>query len=187
MTTIDSDLAALTAMVEEFNDYVISNEIFWRLANQSITSARFSQLTLSGMLLLNTRLQTLAPGHPQAQELHNRQAALFERWRSNVQRKALAEVRPRLSSWRWFLDECPEDLHKCGDYYRSEVHYRVYLALLFDLLADDKAAVRFEQQLHQSDGRLRRVWQAGDFIWEPALQTAFDRETFWFLYGRPGG
>jgi hypothetical protein len=37
------------------------------------------------------------------------------------------------------------------------------------------------------DQRLRRHWVPGPFLWEEALQRAFPRERFWWLYGRLRG
>jgi hypothetical protein len=39
------------------------------------------------------------------------------------------------------------------------------------------------EALSTLDSAVRSSLLSGDFIWEPALQSGFPREEYWFLYG----
>lgn len=186
MTDFNHDLAALRAMLSEFEPFVMSDEVFWELSDRGPALNRYPKLTLGGLLLLVQRLQHPA-APPTAAPVLAEQAALFDRWRSNIQRKAQRELANRLNAWQWFLTDCADQPRPCHDYYPTEVYARTYITFLLNLLTplDTPEITRLREQVALADGQLRRYFRAGPFIWEPPLAPAFDSQTFWYLYGRP--
>ena len=109
-------------------------------------------------------------------------AHLRQRWLSHWRGKARRELHARMERWLEYLRTLQVDTGQ-ADYYPYEVRQRVIVHLLAeDLGGLDEEEKRF---LHRADRALRGLFRPGAWIWEPDLQPAFPRETFWYLYGRP--
>lgn len=179
MANLAQDQAVLTAMLGAFDDFVISDEVFW-----SLRDVRFPQLSIGGLALYARRVAALGAGDPDTAALLADYERKANEWRSNLRRKAPAEVRARLNSLRWFLEDCP-DRPACRDYYPNEIAARVYLHGLLPLLGTSEDDDALRDQVAAVDGRLRRLLVSGAFVWEPDLQPAFPEQDFWYLYRLP--
>jgi hypothetical protein len=186
----EADLTALRTFLSEFDQFLKSDVIFWPLSGQSLVNQQLPALTIGGLLLVRRTLEArrdgLAPAQvTEAERLESQAEALFSRWPVNIEKKALKEISSRLNVWAAALDECGEHPASCAENYPSAVNHRVYLALLFPLVAKLPEADKGRSRLSTLDIRLRNLLVPGDFIWDAALAPAFPRENFWFLYGRP--
>ena len=183
MSNANPDLSALRAMLADFERYIISDEIFWELSERGPASNRYPKLTLGGLLLIVQRLGGQAD--PEIQAALTEQKVLFGRWRSNVERKALREIKTRLTAWNHFLHDCQENPSQCHDYYPTEVLARTYLTLLLNQVETLKDAEDYRRAVAAADNALRNEFKAGPFVWDAALAPQFNATQFWYLYGRP--
>jgi len=184
------DIDVLAAMLDEFEDFVRSDVVFWPLAGSTRLIAPFPKLTVGGLLFYHFRLAALQEGLAveavqTALPLLATADAALRNWRANLERKALAEIGARLNSWAWFLDDCDDRPASCDRNYPGEAQARVYAQLLLDLLTENAQAAPSQTRLRSLDSRLRGRFVPGKFIWEDDLRLAFPKDKFWFLYGRP--
>lgn len=61
---------------------------------------------------------------------------------------------------------------------------RLAIELLLEELAGDSQAIEPHRRLSKLDEQLRADWMNSAFVWHPALEHAFPRQRFWWLYGR---
>lgn len=178
MPSLVQDLAFLSAGVEQLEDYLLSDVIYWPLHE-----ADLPHLTLGGLLLAERRATVRArDGAERArlEALRMQMEAVRLRWRAAWERKCSQEVRARLALWQSFLQDYREAPAVQAENYPQQVQWRVLLQLLTETLenAPKEAGVVLEL-----DRFLRAVFLPGKFIWEEDLSPAFPPEPFWFLYG----
>ncbi len=185
-----SDLAVLRAFLAEFDPYLKSPVVFWPLSGRLAGGGEPPALTLGGLQLVRRRLAArqsqLAPADLTAYaQLDSQAETWLNRWPANIANKASREISSRLNVWASALDEASESPSAFAENYKSTVSNRAYLALLTPLAGDTPDAAPALAKLSALDGRLRRLIIPGDFVWEADLAPAFDRDEFWFLYGKP--
>jgi hypothetical protein len=187
MTDLAYELRLYQFMLADFADYVISDVVYWQLREAGSFWAPYPKLTIGGILLQTHKLRhfypTLSSGQQkEAHHLFSQQANLFEKWQSNLHKKALHELQGRFKSWQWFLEDLQENPRVAIRNYRTEVNARVYLHLLLQLLQPQPQAQQIAETLQSLDHHLRQSVQTGKFVWESDLQPAFPAKEFWFLY-----
>ena len=109
-----TDLAVLTAMVEELEDYIVKDDLYRTLRVH--TPAGYDQVQMSGGDLL-TRLFRLSGEHDrltpdQWQQFEQVRAAAEKTiysLRTRFHQRLNREVKARLDSLNWFLDDCISD------------------------------------------------------------------------------
>lgn len=165
-----TDLAALAAMTEQLEDYLLSDVDFWQLGG----SSDFPRLSLGAYLLTRQRLTATPNERPEIAALCQRGDATLAQWQAAAERKAAKELRTRVNLWQRYLDELQGR-------YATEVAQRVMAALLLRQFSRLTAA---PEALHLAalDARLQGRTTAGSFVWVPELQPAFPADDFWFLY-----
>lgn len=180
MTTITQDLDYLSAGVDELEDYLISEDLFWLLSG----SSDLPRLTIGYLLLtmkkLDARLQT-------TQEIAKKEyyCSLFttisNKWQTAREKKIRQEFQARLASWGNYLEEYYESPEKYSEEYKNQVKWRVILHLL-----SSQASIP-SQEIHslaRHDKEMISAWIPDSYTWEPDLKEAFPEQEFWFLYGR---
>ena len=152
------------------------------------------QLTIGNLLLRRRRLSQLRAELDAKQDARleaalSQHGTLQREWTRHYEDKLKQELPARLESYcRSFLFDCSENPRNCAAVYpvealRRTVMQEILLALdEFGYDRDDAAT-----QVDVADVALRRVLQAGDFIWSADLETVYLRERFWWLYGSPAG
>jgi hypothetical protein len=173
----DSDLATLRAFLADFEPYLKSDTVFWTV------NANLPALTLGGLLLVRRTLGAqrgqLSPTQlAELDSLESQANLLFNRWPANIEKKALQEIKSRLSVWSAALEEL-------GEGYAKTVTPRVHLSLLLPIVARLPEFASYQNRLNLLDTHLRVKLSPSEFIWEAALTETFPRNDFWFLYGRP--
>ncbi len=165
-----NDLAALTAMTEQLEDYLLSDVEFWQLGG----SSHFPKLSLGAYLLTRQRLMAAPNQRAAITALCQRGDAVLAQWQAAAERKAAKELHTRLTLWQNCLDD------EQGRY-ATEVAQRVMAALLlrqFPRLGATPDALR----LGALDARLQSRAPRTAFVWPPELKPAFPEDDFWFLY-----
>ncbi len=185
-----SDLAVLGTFLADFDPYLKSPVVFWPISGRLAGGGEPPALTLGGLQLIRRRLAArqsqLSPADLTAYaQLDSQAETWLNRWPANIAHKASREISSRLNVWASALDEASESPSAFAENYKSAVSNRVYLALLAPLAGDAPDAARALAKLSALDGRLRRLITPGGFVWEADLASAFDRDEFWFLYGKP--
>lgn len=167
---VSKDQAALAAMTEQLEDYLLSDVEFWQLGG----SSDFPRLSLGAYLLTRQRLTAAPDQRAVINGLCQRGDATLAQWQSAAERKAAKELRTRVNLWQRYLDDLQGR-------YATEVAQRVMAALLlrqFPRLAATAEAVH----LAALDARLQARTTAAGFVWASELQPAFPADDFWFLY-----
>jgi hypothetical protein len=182
MKSASNDLRFLSAGLEIFEDYLLSNNPNWPV---SMGAPYHRQFNLGNLELALTRVQTFKLTHAQQTRLDKLNVqinAIREHWRSTWGQKACAEFHVRLNLWRNFLMDYQESAESNFDRYAHEVTHRVQLQLLMN----DAVGVPAEeiQLLDSLDILLRSAFQPGNFIWEADLASGFPPQAYWYLYGK---
>jgi hypothetical protein len=180
MPTPEQNFSFIQAGLEELEEYLLSDVLFWSLPG----AARRQRLTPGSLLLAMRSLDGgNAPGVRSAdvERLTAGLQVLLDRQRSAWQSKCRREVHARLELWKNYLDDyrlSPED-H--ADLYPEQVRWRVLLQLLADQveLRPDEDVI-----LAELDNIVKLSWLPGEFLWEPGMAGAFPEPEYWFLYGR---
>lgn len=191
MPSLKAALDRAEAMVEELEDYLLSEELFWPITPARRLHGIASRLSLGGLLLamdeISAVARDLAPAEAtRALRLQSRWESHERRWRSALRRKALREAKMRLGLWRAYLHDLWESARGVEDYsYAQEVRQRVMAEKLLDLTPDEDQGRWLRSELQQADALLRRRFRAGPFIWDERLQHVYPATRYWFLYGLP--
>jgi hypothetical protein len=181
------DLGYLKAGVEVCKTYIKSQHLFFPLNTPSpYGEPAYHRLTLGGLLLAVARLE--------AQELPDQQALEFrtlQRWLTDFraarrvawERKAQRELLSRLRQWQIYSSELLADPEQHLSFYTNEVKIRVMIELLIQEVGPlEKETLNM---LETSDGLLRMIFHAGEFIWEDVLAPGFPPNPYWYLWGNP--
>ncbi len=181
--TIDlaADASAVCAMATRLDPYLYQDELY------GYAGSSMPRLTVGGLLLRLHRLRRLqaqlAPD--QVESLRQAQAALEQarkKWLVHYEQKVRRELDARQDALVWYLDDCDDAPDRCRSAYPVEAEKRT---MLHHLLETDAAPEEAHKRQRALDGRLRRHFEAGAFIWPAHVQPAYPADTFWWLYGRP--
>ncbi len=190
MPSIEYDLAFLRAGIPELQGYLLSNEIYWPLGLATPQGERpYPRMTLGWLLLARTRAGGWGmTGNAPAQNggltaLTHEMDEIRNRWRIAWEKKAAQEFSSRLKLWANYLNDYRGDKANHTTQYPYEVQRRVILHLLS--YETDQLPPTELDLLKGMDGFLKAVLQAGGFVWEQDIASAFPPATFWYLYGTP--
>jgi len=174
MSSAEKDRAYLEAGIPEFQDYLLSDELFWPITARGYDLPR---LTIGGLLLAMARLQARGV---KIESLSAQLEAVRSKWRVAWETKAGRGVQTRMRLWGNYLADYRQNPEGFADAYPHEVRNRVMLHLL---LAEIPTPPNEQKELPQLDSLIRINLMAGDFIWEADLQPGFPPEVYWYLYG----
>jgi hypothetical protein len=94
------------------------------------------------------------------------------------------ELKVRLDSLNWYLDELAADPQRGRGEYPYEIRNRQRAdAILRELGSAVEPELR--KLLSRVDERIRLVVARTGFVWDPRLEAVFPREEFWYLYVAP--
>jgi hypothetical protein len=185
------DATLCAAMADDIGDYLKSSTLFWEPDRHRPGGAELPKLTVGGSLLAMRRLETLHgrldPEQEQALARAREGLALQKHeWGVRYQTKLARELRSRLDTWVWYLDDVKQQGERAIAHYPRQVETRVKI----DLLLDEAAEVGLEvgesrQRLTGLDERLGAQFIVGEFCWIEELAPGFSPERFWYLYGQP--
>ena len=183
------DLAIARTMAEELEAYIFSDELYRTVIADTPRGQERLQMTGGDLL---TRLHRL---HATRDELNETQQYELDQVQQQVKegiyslrtrfhQRLQREIKTRLDSLKWFLDDCRGKDASCRSEYPFEIRNRQRIEEALKELGDDLPD-DLRQQISGIDRRIRGVAQASDFVWSDALQAVFPREPYWYLYMLP--
>ena len=188
-TSSDFDLAVVEAMAAEIKDYLLADILYWQLSPDHSISPPPPLLTIGGYLLRAQRLEGLRPelSPEQRDRLETAEKAFRQTmltWAAHADQHIEHELKARLDSWHWFVEDCAANESSCTAYYATEAELRTVIALLIEAGTGVDLS-EYAQRLKAIDANFREWFRPGDFVWRPDLQVAFPADRYWWLYGRP--
>ena len=177
------DLQALAAMASNLTPYLYEDELYGFLARD------LPHLTLGGLLLRLHRLSCLANTLDTEQQRIVQDARLnFEaeraQWAVHFDKKLQREIATRLMTCEQFLLEYTENPRALAAGYPAQAEKRTIITHLHDAALEQEVwSEEAARRLITIDQRLRRSFQAGNFISDPRLAACYPPEQFWWMYG----
>lgn len=182
------DLNAVEAMVAELENYIVQDDVYRTIL--SPTPAGNIKLRMSGGDLL-ARLHRLQGerGALSAEEQTRLDVAQAEAdkiiysLRTRFLERLTREMKARLDSLTWFLDDWDSDPQRGKGDYPFEIRNRQRIEeILKQLQANPPGDLL--SALSKVDRRLKQHTQKSDFIWDTPLEKVYPPETYWYLYRR---
>jgi len=179
----ENDLLFLREALPDLQEYILSPQIFWRLAAGS-GGNKLPQLTIGNLAFSQARLEAAAlpdTARFDFENLKQQIQTVRSTWLSNWRIKGGREFGARLNLWQQYMRELRGNPQGHQAFYATEVRQRANLTLLF---SGDHAEVSGEQndQLAMLDQILRGLTQPGPFVWDKELSDGFPEKDFWFLF-----
>jgi hypothetical protein len=189
MHPIEYNLALLDLILDEFENYILTSEIFWPLSKKRIGGIPLPRLTLGGLILALDELAAQKPQMSPKQAAHyERTLRTFDRlsskWRVAMENKAAQEIQARLNIWRAYMQDLEEDPHLIENY-PWEVRTRVMINNLTDILASIPDFETQNEMINHLDKRIDDFLVPGKFLWDEPLQPVYPKSKFPFLYKKP--
>jgi len=186
MPSVEYDLWYVRDGIEELESYLLSDAVYWPVGvHPPAGEPPYPQLTLGWLLLAFKRAGLSAKTAEQREELNRLSKPLeniHTQWRSAWERKAAHEFHARLKLWLNFLEEYRKTPAENYDRYAYEVSRRVLLQLLKPDTSQSPPSDT--DLLFGLDRVLKVILTPGEFIWDQDLMDGFDRQNYWFLYGK---
>lgn len=161
-----NDQRFLSDAIPQLKSYLLSDDIYRSLGADP-------QMTLGNVLMAEANLDAAASLSATDKQAI---AEAKKEWRTAWEKKAEREFAARLRQWMNYVSELGENASRHASYYRNEVRARA----LLELLAGEASGL--SSQLGAADSMLRSLTTSGDFVWDDALQGAYPKDKYWFLY-----
>jgi hypothetical protein len=184
MTSADYDLGYMEAAAELLQNYLLSDEIYWKMtASSPLGDPGFPSLTLGALLLSQQRVasrELTALQQSRKLSLQNKIEKIRMKWLTAWRSKAREEFRSRLNLWANFLEDFRQDTQGNHDRYAYEVSRRVMLQLLRDEVEGIPESEL--QMLRGLDSIIAGLMVPGEFVWEQDLAAGFPAQEYPYLY-----
>lgn len=186
-TIISHDLLILEEMAANMGFYLDSNAVDW-----TIPRVNMPKLTIGGYLMRQHRLEILASLLKPQDTARLRASieifdgSLLERI-VRFETRAHQELHNRISEWMGHMRELGSRMTSGVNYYSGIVDTRVVITSLIERLQTQpfKLESGIVDKVDALDKNLRARIDDHPFIWEPIWITAYPRDKYWWLYGRP--
>jgi hypothetical protein len=183
------DLAIVEAMLQELEDYLIKDELYRTVVVRIPGNDQSLKMTGGDLL---TRLHRLDSIHGQlSPELQARVEAADQAARSTTYSlrtrfhdRLKREIKARMDSLKWFLDDCAQDPRRCRAEFPFEIRNRQRIEEALKELGDE-IPEELRDGLRRIDQRIRMMTRGSDFIWDERLKPAFPPQPYWYLYVSP--
>ena len=184
-----TDLEIAEAMTAELEDYIVKDDLYRTLFAH--TSAGEQRIVMTGGDLL-ARLHRLRSTRDQySPEMQRRIKAVSEKadaiiysLKTRFKRRLLREMKARLDSLKWYLDDCTSDPVRCRTNFPFEVRNRQRIEEILKAVEED-VPDDLQSLLKSIDHRIRQVTHGTTFIWDEQLKVAFPSMPYWYLYVSP--
>ena len=183
------DLEIVEGMIPELEDYIIKDDVYRTVIIPTSAGDQNIRMTGGDLLARLHRLSgakdELTPEQQQRLEQAKQKAeqiiySLKTRFNQRLQR----EMRARLDSLRWFLDECADDKQRCRVEWPFEMRNRQRIEEIVKQLGKDLPE-DLATELRQIDRRIRETGRPSGFVWSPRVQKIYPRDQYWYLYMLP--
>lgn len=187
--TPEIDLAVLAAEVAELEEYIIKGEVYRTLRVPTASGVQQVQMSGGDVLTRLFRLEGERELLPVDQRSRVKDVALQARsviysLRTRFHDLLKREIKTRLDSLNWFLDDVMGDPKRARAEYPYEVRNRQRIAVMVDELGDDLTP-DLKAELKRIDERIRLIVKPATFLWDSRLEPLFPRERYWYLYVSP--
>jgi hypothetical protein len=184
-----TDLAIARTMAEELEDYLIADDLYRTITVAFPTGNQNLQMTGADLLTRLYRLQgeraTLtAAQRTELEQLQQQVDQTIYSLRTRFHQRLQREIKARLDSLRWFLDDCASDRQRCHVEFPFEMRNRQRIEEALKEL-DYQLDGELKKQLQRIDERIRLAAVGAPFLWEERLKPLFPAEKYWYLYMRP--
>ena len=187
--TVEVDLAVASAMAQELENYLTQDELYWTLIVRGEDRDRSIKMTGGDLLTRLHRLQQVrdelsAWQSERLNEAQQQVTGLGYSLRTRFQQRLQREAKARLSSLRWFLEDCPADLQRCRVEFPFEMRNRQRVEEIVKVLGTELDEP-LKSQIDSVDQQIRSLTRPTEFTWDQSLKTVFPRQRYWYLYMRP--
>lgn len=184
-----TDLAIAEAMAGELEAYIVDNELYRTLTVRTNEGDHALQMTGADLLTRLYRLQGERAALSQADQtrLDSVQKSvdiIIYSLRTRFHERLQREIKARLDSLKWFLDDCTEKPQRCRVEFPFEMRNRQRIEEALKQL-NYQVPEPLQSRLHQIDTRLRQVAMPAEFLWDERWQAIFSPQPYWYLYLRP--
>ena len=184
-----ADLAVLEAFAGELEEYIIKDELYRTVRVHLPAGDQMIQMSGGDLL---TRIFRLSAERdkltPEQQVRFDAARGAAEKTiyslRTRFHQRLQREVKARLDSLNWFLDECASDPARCRGEYPFEIRNRQRIDAIVSELGTDLPQ-DLKNQISRIDERIRMIVRPGSFAWDARLEPVFPRTRFWYLYVSP--
>ena len=181
------DLAIVEEMVGELEDYIVKDEVYRTIRARTPDGVQAVQMSGGDLLARLHRLGAEAPAlaasmRQRIETIAAQAATIIYSLRTRFHQRLEREIRARLGSLKWFLDDAAGDPRRLRQEYPYEIRNRQRIAVMFDELGAD-ASAEILAAVAQMDQRLRLAPKPAGSLWDDKLAPLFPVEKFWFLYG----
>jgi hypothetical protein len=188
---IERDLSEAKALAEHLTPYVYESELYGSTGGM-FGSGSMPRLTIGALLLRLHRLHALEDQLSASQKTLLSQVdalneAAYKEWTIHYTDKLVQEGNSRLKVIEHFFSECDEEPRLCAASYPAEASRRTIVEEILKALdARNAANGDLTANARKTDSKLRRYAPPSDqFIWAKALQPAYPRDDYWWLYALP--
>lgn len=184
-----ADLQIAEAMAQELEDYLVKEELYRTVIVRVGSADQALQMTGGDLLTRLHRLQSVrnelaTPLQTRIDALEQSARATIYSLRGRFHDRLKREMKARLDSLKWFLDDCASEPQRCRAEFPFEMRNRQRIEEILKELGSE-APQSLLEALNAIDQRIRMVAHATDFLWDTRLQDAFPRRPYWYLYMRP--
>jgi hypothetical protein len=183
------DLEIVEGMIPELDDYIIKDEVYRTVIIPTSAGDQNIRMTGGDLLArlhrLNSERDALTPAQQQRLDAAQSRAdesirSLKTRFHQRLQR----EMKARLDSLKWFLDENENDRQRARVEFPFEMRNRQRIEEILKRLGNELPE-DLATSLRQVDRRIRDIGRVGGFIWSERAQKIYPQDTYWYLYMLP--
>lgn len=187
--TPEVDLAVLAAEIEELEDYIIKGDIYRTVRVQTPAGVQTVQMSGGDLLSRLYRLEGERERLSAEQRSRSKDLALVARstiysLRTRFHDLLKREIKTRLDSLNWFLDDVMGDPKRANVEYPYEIRNRQRIQLMTDELGQE-ITPELKSQISRIDDRIRLIVKPAGFVWDSQLEPIFPRDRFWYMYVTP--
>lgn len=184
-----TDLEIVEGMIPELEDYIIKDDVYRTVIIRTSSGDQNIRMTGGDLLARLHRLNSERDALTPAQQLRldtaqSRADEIIRSLRTRFHQRLQREMKARLDSLKWFMDECGSDLQRCRVEFPFEMRNRQRIEEILKRLGKE-IPEDLATSLRQIDKRIREVGRVGGFIWNERAQKIYPQETYWYLYMLP--
>lgn len=184
-----TDLLITEAMADELEAYIVANELYRTLSLRTSEGIQTIQMTGADLLTRLYRLQgerhlLSVADQARLEAVQSRVDNTIYSLRTRFQERLQREIKARLDSLKWFLDDCMADRQRCRVEFPFEMRNRQRIEEALKMMSYQLPEAQ-QTFLRQIDARIRQVALPGAFLWDERWQAIFPPQPYWYLYVRP--
>lgn len=183
------DLAVAAGYVEELEKYIVNNDLYRTVIVRTPKGDQTLQMTGGDLLgrlhrLQGQREQLSSQQQMQLDALKQQAETTIYSLRTRFHERLQTEMKSRLNTLKYFLDEAGDDRQRFRANFPSEMRNRQRIEEILKQVGAE-IAPELKERLSSIDQRIRVVAGASGFIWDETLKGVYPQMPYWYLYVRP--